>query len=156
MDLHTCLEMIAPRVMATRAQATQSQSQALIQISGDSLALWSDAFVVGDLFSRIVVWRGHEANALDAPEESLAQYLAPIHEDRFPAPCVIRCAEGSSMARMIVSRLNPSHQDTLKDQCISLPALSELSSEQRKELYQKFPNTDTPSAAQWLRRALGK
>lgn len=125
-------------------------------MSADTLALWPDAFIVGDLFSKVVVWRGSSALPVDAPEEALARYMTSV-KDRFPAPsAVIRCTDGSSMGRIIVSRLNPSHQDTLRDQCVSLPTLiTELSPEQRDELCKKFPKTDTPSATQWLRRAMG-
>jgi hypothetical protein len=153
MDVNTSLSLMSPHLLSTKT--VQGNHNQLHPASSDTLALYTDAFVVGDLFNKVVVWRGRSANASNAPEVALSHYMSHVNNTRFPTPTLIRCTEGSSMARIISSRLNPLHQDTLKDQCQSQPILSEVPQEVREELYRRFPKTDTPSVNQWLRRAVG-
>ena len=118
----------------------------------ETLALWSDALVVSDVFDRIFVWKGREVAGVDSEEhEPLQGRLRAIVAQRYPTPTVLYCTEGSSMARFVISRLCPSHHDTPEEQLASFPALHDLSVEARSALSKKLIRTDTASFRNWLR-----
>jgi hypothetical protein len=148
------LAMMEPSLMSTlgSVEMEAESSSKLCPVPCDSMALWSQAFLVGDLFDKLVVWRGQTSNALNSPEAELSLYLTNIIDTRFPTPTVIRCTEGSSMARIIVSRLNPSHHDSHQDQLSSFPALQHLTQEERDSISHKYPRTDNLSLTQWIRK----
>ena len=122
-------------------------------VSAETLALWSDAIVVNDVFDRIFVWQGRQVTDIDSEShEPLQAQLRALAAQRYPTPTVLHCTEGSSMARFVISRLCPSHQDLPEEQLASFPALHGLSPEDRTALSQKFVRTDTASFRSWLRR----
>ena len=120
-------------------------------VASDTLALWPDAYCCFDAWTRVFLWRGSEAS--EADEEPCREFIrSEIVETRFPTPTVVLCGEGSSMARFVESRLNPSHNDSSADQDASFPALASLSKEERDAIKAKWLRTDVPSLKQWLRR----
>ena len=126
-------------------------------VIAETLALWSDAIIVNDVYDRIFVWQGHKVAGIDSTEhEPLLEQIRLLTSQRYPTPTVLHCKEGSSMARFVISRLCPSHHDTPEEQLSSFPALNHLSLEERSALSQKFTRTDSPSFKTWLRRVTRK
>jgi len=145
------LAIMAPALLSTQRHVS---NDLMTLVTADTLALWSDAHCCCDTWSRLFLWRGSDASDVD--EEACAEFLnESIVQRRFPAPTVVVCVEGSSMARFVVSRLNPSHNDSAEEQVASLPALALMSNEERELIKAKWLWTDVPSLKQWLRRVAG-
>jgi len=145
------ITIMAPALLSTQRHVAQDL---LTPVTADTLALWSDAHCCCDTWSRLFLWRGSDAS--DADEEACVEFLNEnIVQRRFPAPTIVVCTEGSSMARFVVSRLNPSHNDSAEEQLASLPALALMSNEEREAVKAKWLWTDVPSLKQWLRRLAG-
>jgi len=154
------LIMMAPPLLSTRGQGAQPLGmQQLYHVPAETLALWSDAVLVHDQYSRLFLWRGHQApKGGEAEDQQLldAYMEKAMVKRRFPAPTVLCCKEGSSMARYIVSRLNPLHHDNPGEQLLSFPMLQGLDLETRTDISKKFLRTDVPSFKTWLRAVVAK
>ena len=79
----------------------------------ETLSLQSENVLLLDQQTDILIWEGKSAGDQSSLLVQAARELAlERSNNRFPRPCVLSFKEKSSMARWLLCRLIPSHQDS--------------------------------------------
>jgi len=122
----------------------------------EDLALHSDRILMLDNYTDFFVWSGHDVNQEQRKEyeQLCVQAAYNVAETRIPFPEIMVFVEGVSMARYLVARLIPSHNDTIFEQIKSFPEFKNWNKEQKVKFDSKFHRTDDLSYRQYLHSIL--
>lgn len=129
------------------------ESLSLVQTPLEIFALQSNKVVLLDHQTDLFLWIGRNVPPAVASIQKAKcyEFIQQITKERFPHPQVQEFKEGTSMARWIQCRLNPSHKDSPQEQLISFPLLANLTTEQIHLFVKRYPKTDDLSFFQYYR-----
>jgi len=143
-------------VQLRRPSAAEIEAENVImeELPISTLSLRSDGVLLMDHFTDLFIWSGYEVAArpdCDDLRVALVKRANNMSVGRFPAPELQMFKEGSSMARLLFSRLEPGHKDAPHEQQEDAPHLASLSAEARAGLLSKHHRTDDMSFHQYYR-----
>eukprot|EP00457_Paulinella_chromatophora_P003722 gb/GEZN01003730.1/.p1 GENE.gb/GEZN01003730.1/~~gb/GEZN01003730.1/.p1 ORF type:complete len:560 (+),score=132.44 gb/GEZN01003730.1/:377-2056(+) len=168
--LASSLRLLSPSLLSFNSLGS------LEQLPLSSLALQSNRILYLDHHTHVLIWSGRRVagTEFDAFREACRQRAIQTTQRRLPAPEVLCVSEGSSGARWLMCRLEPSHLDVKQHQqhdqpqteqqlqqeldmlCRSFPGLQLLEATERQDLLAKLPPSDELTFRQfWTRLESG-
>lgn len=111
--------IMSPTLLSTDEKGNTSE----VRLS--TLELRSSRLLFLDHHTHIFIWIGADLKDPQPLEQAWLQISNESSKYRVPAPKILSFKEGSSAARWLLCRMNPSHKDSVENQRIDFPHIPE-------------------------------
>eukprot|EP00053_Salpingoeca_punica_P016973 m.162183 g.162183 ORF g.162183 m.162183 type:complete len:251 (+) comp17084_c1_seq1:2615-3367(+) len=133
-ELFACASLDIMRRMACPNLFVVHSAGEMESVPPTTLELRHNRVLLLDNFTHVFVWKGSDVVAGD-PREMQCQVVANrMLSEQFPAPHVLVVEEGASLARGVLCRLAPFHNDTIAEQIADCPSIQDVPGAARQGL----------------------